>query len=94
VTDGRGAIKLQVPAGQVAASSAGEAMKALDAVIARNTHYGDAGAQVPAVHVVAGRKIIDLSALPSADQMMALAREDLGALPAADRVFFIVKPHG
>lgn len=93
VTDGRGSIKLQVPGGQVAAASGGEAMKTLEGVISRGTSYGDAGAQVPGVYVVAGRKVVDLSALQTSDQMMALARADLGTLQSAERVFFIVRSH-
>lgn len=93
VTDGRGTVKLQVPGGKVAAASGAEALKTLEQVIARNTSYGDAGAQVPGVHVVAGRKVVDLSALQSADQMMALARSDLGTLHGSDKVYFIVKTH-
>ncbi|MHB2020314.1 MAG: hydantoinase/oxoprolinase family protein [Candidatus Xenobia bacterium] len=93
VTDGRGSIKLQVPGGQVATAKGGEAMKALETTISRHTAYSDAGAQVPAVHVVAGRKLIDLSALQSQDQMLALARQDLGQLAADAPVYFVVQPH-
>lgn len=93
VTDGRGSIKLQVPEGRVSVASGAEALKALEGVISRHTSYGDAGAQVPAVQVVAGRKVIDLSALQSADQMMAMARADLTSLIGAEKVFFLVKAH-
>lgn len=92
VTDARGSIKLQVPGGQVSTASGPEAMKSLEGVISRNTTYGDAGAQMPAVQVVAGRKVIDLSALQTADQMMAMARADLSTLAAAENVYFVVKP--
>ena len=92
VTDGRGSVKLQVPGGQASAVSGNEAMKSLESLISRHTTYGDAGAQVPAVQVVAGRRVIDLSALQSADQMLAMARPDLGPLGGDENVYFVVKP--
>jgi hypothetical protein len=93
VTDGRGSIKLQVPGGAVASAAGGDALKTLQNVISKHTLYGDAGAQVPAVHVVTGRKLLDLSALQTPEQMLALAQHDLSALPAAEPVYFIVQSH-
>ncbi|HEY4001099.1 MAG TPA: hydantoinase/oxoprolinase family protein [Candidatus Xenobia bacterium] len=92
VTDGRGSIKLQVPGAYVSKAPGADAMQALQTVISRYQSYGDAGTQVPAVHVIAGRKVLDLSALQSMDQMLSLAKADLDRIPKEDPVFFIVKP--
>ena len=90
VTDPRGAVKLQAPQASISVAGGAEAMATLSKVIADATTYGDAGAQVPLVRVVAGHRIVDLSALQTAEQMMALARSDLSGLSAGEKVFFVV----
>jgi N-methylhydantoinase A/oxoprolinase/acetone carboxylase beta subunit len=93
VTDGRGSVKLQVPNASWQQSKGGEAMNTLAGVLSRNTQYGDAGAQIPALHIVAGRKVVDLTALQQPEQVTTLAREELAGLSSDEPVFFVIHPH-
>lgn len=93
VTDGRGNVKLQVPGGQVEESRGSRLLASLQAVLQKHTAYGDAGALIPPVHVVAGRKLADLTALTSAEQAVGLAREELSNLSEDEPVYFLIHPH-
>jgi hypothetical protein len=92
VTDGRGSVRLQIPGGQVLAERGGRLLAGLEAVLRQHTSYGDAGALIPALHVVAGRKVTDLTSLTSAEQVLALAREELADLADDEPVYFLVHP--
>lgn len=92
ITDGKGNVKLQVPGGLMQASRGGEAEAGLQAVLQRHTAYGDAGALVPPVSIMAGRKVVDLTALNTADQMVSLARQELSGLGVDEPVYFLVHP--
>ena len=46
----------------------------------------------PAVHVVAGRKLADLTALTAAEQAVALAREELKTISTAEPIYFLIHP--
>lgn len=90
VTDGRGSVRLQVPGGIFHADTGARALAALQGLLERHTSYGDAGALIPALHVVAGRKVTDLGSLATAEQVLALAREELAGLAGDEPVFFLV----
>ncbi|MCA9790708.1 MAG: hydantoinase/oxoprolinase family protein [Candidatus Eremiobacteraeota bacterium] len=92
VTDGRGNVKLQVPGGKVQQSVGERMLDSLKQVLAQHTQYGDAGAIIPAVHVVAGRKLADLTALTAAEQAVALAREELKTISTAEPIYFLIHP--
>lgn len=93
VTDGRGGVKLQVPGGRLMSSPASSWVKTLERVLQQNTDYGDAGALLPAVHVVAGRKLVDLTTLQTVDQVMGLAQQELNQAHLADEsVYFLIHP--
>lgn len=93
VTDGKGGVKLQVPGGRLVGVPGERWSKALDDLLQQNTDYGDAGALLPAVHLVAGRKLVDLTSLQTRDQVVGLAQQELGSLHLADsRVFFLLHP--
>lgn len=93
VTDGRGGVKLQVPGGKLVASPAPAWPKTLESVLQQHTDYGDAGALLPAVHVVAGRKLVDLTSLQTSEQVLGLARQELQQLPLGEgQVFFLIHP--
>jgi len=64
----------------------------LEAVLKDHTSYGDAGALIPALHVVAGRRVTDLTSLGSAEQVLALAREELADLTEEEPVYFLIHP--
>lgn len=93
VTDGRGNVKLQVPGGKVVGTPAPDLFQNLEKVINQHTSYGDAGAQIPALHVLAGRKLVDLTALQTAEQVVSLARQELGDTSyIEDSAFLLVHP--
>jgi N-methylhydantoinase A/oxoprolinase/acetone carboxylase beta subunit len=92
VTDGRGSVRLQVPGGVLHQARGGALMADLEKVLQQHTSYGDAGALIPALHVVAGRKLTDLTSLTSTDQVLALAREELAEVAPEEPVFILVHP--
>jgi len=93
VTDGRGNVKLQVPGGKVVGTPGPELFHNLEKVLNQHTSYGDAGAQIPALHVLAGRKLVDLTALQTAEQVVSLARQELGDTSYVEEsAFFLVHP--
>lgn len=92
VTDRRGNVKLQVPGGKTETARVGQLDSALQNTINKYTQYGDAGALIPALHVVAGRKLTDLTSLTTADQVLTLARQELGGLDPETPAFFLVHP--
>lgn len=93
ITDGRGAVKLQVPGGQIRQAPASELFRQLEQVLKDFTQYGDAGALIPPLHVLAGRKMVDLTALQSSEQVLGLAQQELGDFAQGESaVFFLVHP--
>lgn len=93
VTDGRGGVKLQVPGGKLVASPGENWHRSLEKVLQQHTDYGDAGALLPAVHVVAGRKLVDLTSLQTAEQVLGFAQQELHQMHLADHsVFFLIHP--
>ena len=93
VTDGRGGVKLQVPGGKLVASPGDNWHRSLEKVLQQHTDYGDAGALLPAVHVVAGRKLVDLTSLQTAEQVLGFAQQELHQMHLADHsVFFLIHP--
>lgn len=93
VTDGCGNVKLQVPGGRVQQARGDGMGKALENVLSQNTDYGDAGARIPALHMAAGRKLVDLTALNTAEQVTALAREEVSGPAADEAIYFLIHPH-
>jgi len=92
VTDRKGNVKLQVPGGVTESASIGKLDTALEATLNKHTTYGDAGALIPALHVVAGRKMTDLTSLTTSEQVLTLARQELGGLDPETPAFFLVHP--
>jgi N-methylhydantoinase A len=93
VTDGRGGVKLQVPGAKLVTSPSSAWPKTLETVLQQHTDYGDAGALLPAVHVIAGRKLVDLTSLQTQEQVLGLARQELQQLALGEgQVFFLIHP--
>jgi N-methylhydantoinase A len=92
VTDRKGNVKLQVPDGLAESSSIGHLDSALQNTLSKHTQYGDAGALIPALHVVAGRKLTDLTSLTTSEQVLTLARQELGGLDPETPAYFLVHP--
>ncbi|HXE71741.1 MAG TPA: glutamate mutase L [Candidatus Nitrosotenuis sp.] len=92
VTDGRGNVKLQVPGGRFLTGRGEGLMSTLQEVLSRHTSYGDAGARIPPLHLVAGKRLVDLSALQSSDQVLTLARQELSGIAPDEPVLFLIHP--
>lgn len=92
VTDRRGNVKLQVPGGVTETAPVGQLESALQNTLSKHTSYGDAGALIPALHVIAGRKLTDLTSLTTTEQVMTLARQELGGLDPDAQAYFLVHP--
>lgn len=92
VTDRLGNVKLQVPRGLLEHSQSGQLETSLSQTIAKYTTYGDAGALIPAIHIVAGHRLTDLTSLTTAEQALMLARQELLDLPPENPIFFIIHP--
>jgi N-methylhydantoinase A len=90
VTDRKGNVKLQVPGGQAERSSGAALETALSQTLSKHTTYGDAGALIPALHVVAGRKLTDLTSLTTSEQALTLARQELAGIDPETPVYFLV----
>lgn len=92
VTDRRGNVKLQVPGGVAERATFSELEPTLQAVLDKYTSYGDAGALIPALHIVAARKLTDLTSLTTAEQVLTLARQELEGLNPDTPIHFLVHP--
>ncbi|MBA3441732.1 MAG: hydantoinase/oxoprolinase [Pyrinomonadaceae bacterium] len=92
VTDHTGVIRLQRSAAEVAASEVADIARDLERIITGLTDFGDAGRTLPDVHVLVGRRIINLSGLADAEQVIALAQAELEALPPDERLVIVAAP--
>lgn len=92
VTDRKGNVKLQVPGGMTESGRGATLENTLTATLSKHTTYGDAGALIPALHVVAGRKLTDLTSLTTSEQALTLARQELSGLDPDTPVYVLVHP--
>lgn len=90
LVDRDGVIRLQMAHAEAAALPATSAAARLRAMIAAQTHYGDAGERLPAVFLAAGPRIFNLSGLLTTEQVISLAEAELQHLPAEEAVLIIV----
>jgi len=91
VTDVFGSARLQRPGALVEIGTVGNLHGFLEKILRDYTSYGDAGALLPSLHLVAGHKMCDLSTLVKAEQMLELAASELGNLPEDEKVLAIVE---
>ncbi|MBI5832347.1 MAG: hydantoinase/oxoprolinase family protein [Armatimonadetes bacterium] len=82
VLDADGVVRLRFEQAEVHAGTAGTALALLDALLPRLTTYDAGGAMPPAAHLLCGDRLVDLSGLGTAEQMLALARAELAQSPA------------
>ena len=90
--DGKDTVRLQVPGGQCQTSKGQDAARDLEALLQKHTSYGDGGAIIPAVHMLAGHRHVDFTSLLTVEQVMTLAREELAKVGDDEGVVFIVCP--
>ncbi|MEB3299674.1 MAG: hydantoinase/oxoprolinase family protein [Candidatus Sericytochromatia bacterium] len=81
VMDFEGVIRLQTNHGAVESTRHGELGPALKQFLETRARYGDGGKEIPDVFLLAGRRIVDLSGLSSAEQVVSLGLAELEGLP-------------
>jgi N-methylhydantoinase A/oxoprolinase/acetone carboxylase beta subunit len=77
VLDHTGVVRLQRSDAEIIRSRVGIVARDLEEAIARLTEFGDAGRALPDTHILARARIINLSGLADAEQVIALARAEL-----------------
>ncbi len=91
VVDHTGTIRLQFRNADFAGTTCDSADKAIMRLIEEHAQWGDAGKVIPDVVLLAGPKIIDLSGLLDAAQVVALARAELESVPRDAQVAAIAR---
>ena len=89
VTDKTGVVRLQRSDAVVQPATVSGVIAALEKMITRLTDFGDAGRSLPDVHLLIGRRIVDLSGLAEMEQVLALAGSELENLPEEETVVIV-----
>ncbi|MBB1157228.1 hydantoinase/oxoprolinase family protein [Amycolatopsis dendrobii] len=91
VVDGEGVIRLHSTGSIVEHTDAGSAPARLATLADQHTRYGDGGSRAPAVWLLAGPKIADLSGVLDRDQLVALAGAEVKTRAADEPVVLILE---
>ncbi len=91
VIDDEGTVKLQLSGAKAYAVNAEAIKSKISSIIADLTTYGDAGALIPGIYLIAGPKIIDLSGLISETQLISIAEIEIKNLPDNSKCVIIAE---
>lgn len=91
VVDGEGVIRLHCTGAVVETTDAGSAQALLATLVEQHTRYGDGGSRVPAVWLLVGPRIVDLSGVLDRDQLVALAGVELKARASDEPVVALLE---
>lgn len=91
VVDADGVVRLGVSDARVETTTVGAAGEALASLVRDATSYGDGGVRAPAVRLLVGGRIADLSGVLEPGALLALARSELRARAADERVVAVVE---
>ena len=91
VLDRQAVVRLRVPDGRVLATTAGDVPQKLRSVLEALTVYGDAGAMLPAVHLVVGDKIVNLTGLPRPELVVSLAADEMSSRDALEPTVIVAE---
>ncbi|MFD4651453.1 hydantoinase/oxoprolinase family protein [Streptomyces sp. NPDC058441] len=91
VVDADGVVRLGVPNARVSTTTVGAAGEALASLVRDSTSYGDGGVRAPAVRLLVGGRIADLSGVLEPDALLALARSELRSRGADEPVVAVVE---
>ncbi len=87
--DETGVIRLQIKDGIAQLTTVSRTEKALADIAEDHSQYGDAGRILPAMMLLAGTKIIDLSGLLDLSQIVSVAKIELETLPQDSKTIVI-----
>ncbi|MEW1722900.1 hydantoinase/oxoprolinase family protein [Streptomyces sp. NPDC093109] len=91
VVDADGVVRLHAPDARVTATTAGRAPEVLAALVKEATSYGDGGVRAPALRLLLGSRIADLSGVLDPGPLLALARGELRARASDEPVVAVVE---
>jgi N-methylhydantoinase A/oxoprolinase/acetone carboxylase beta subunit len=92
VLDSDGVIRLQSSDARVEITNVSGAIETLRGLVHTTTTYGDGGIRAPAVHLLLGARVADLSGILDAEPLLALAQSELTNLPGDEPVVAVVEP--
>jgi N-methylhydantoinase A/oxoprolinase/acetone carboxylase beta subunit len=94
LVDRQGVVRLTLPGGAAAAGAASGARELISARLDEHTRYGDAGAELPQLFLGVRGRIVNLSGLLNAAQVIALAQAEIAGLAADEQVMIVIAPRG
>lgn len=89
VVDARGVVRLALRRATVRLATVATLARALDAALEAATAFGDVGRALPEIHLVYGKRLVDLGTLAEAAQVLALAGEEVRGLDPASFVAIV-----
>ncbi|MFJ8934853.1 hydantoinase/oxoprolinase family protein [Streptomyces sp. NPDC102365] len=91
VVDADGVVRLHAADAQVAATTVGAASELLSNLVREATSYGDGGVRAPALRLLLGSRIADLSGVLEPQPLLALARSEMRDRAADEPVVAVVE---
>ncbi|MGY0022000.1 hydantoinase/oxoprolinase family protein [Streptomyces sp. YJ-C3] len=91
VVDADGVVRLGVSDARVEATTVGAAGETLASLVRDATSYGDGGVRAPAVRLLVGGRIADLSGVLDPEALLALARSELRSRGGDEPVVAVVE---
>lgn len=91
IVDADGVIRLHVPDARVETTRIADAPEVLAKLVRETTSYGDGGVRAPAVRLLLGSRIADLSGVLDPEPLLALARSELDSRTADETVVAILE---
>lgn len=91
VVDADGVVRLHAPDAHVETTTVGLAPQVLTALVDRSTSYGDGGVRAPALRLLIGSRIADLSGVLDPQSLLALARSELRRRAADEPIVAVVE---
>jgi len=91
VMDNYGVLRLQLLNAFSLQSKAGQAAEDLKELIKKHTSYGDGGTLIPAVYLLHGSRILNLSRLQETEQIISLVNMELKGINRKEEVVILVE---
>ncbi|WP_329586604.1 hydantoinase/oxoprolinase family protein [Streptomyces sp. NBC_01362] len=91
VVDADGVVRLHAPDALVETTTVAAAPETLARLVGEATSYGDGGVRAPALRLLLGSRIADLSGVLDPQPLLALARSELGTRAADEPVVAVVE---